>query len=492
MGDTTSASESHYDVVIVGGGISGVNAGYRIQTTLPDYAYTILEGRDNLGGTWDLFKYPGIRSDSDLHTFGFPFNPWQKSNAIADGASITAYINSTARKFEIDKHVQFKHKVVSADWSSDQQRWRLEIESDGMRKVYWAKFVIMATGYYNYEKPLEAHIPGLENFKGKVVHPQFWPEDLDFKGKKMVIIGSGATAITLVPAVVEEGVGSVTMLQRSPSYVMSLPQKKPGEKKWYDYLPKWLSLRVVRLQFIVLPWLFYLFCRQFPNAAAGLLRKGAQKQLPKDIPIDPHFKPNYKPWDQRLCLCPDGDFFKCFRSGRANIVTDTIKTVTEDGIFLNGGQKLDANIIVTATGLAMRFCGGIPLTVDRKPVDIPSNYLWRTTMLTGVPNMGLIIGYVNASWTLGSDSTSRMLARLMKLMKENGWTSATPEISEEEAKNPRSPMELKSTYVKAGERLMPHAGSRGPWMPRSNYIRDNWAANHADLREGLRFGRKST
>ncbi|KAF2742436.1 FAD/NAD(P)-binding domain-containing protein [Sporormia fimetaria CBS 119925] len=485
-------SEHHYDIVVVGAGISGINAGYRIQTTLPTSTYTILENRDNVGGTWDLFKYPGIRSDSDLHTFGFEFNPWKKPNPIATGESIVDYINATAKKFGIDEKIQFRHKVVSANWSSDAQRWRLEVENEGIRKVYHAKFVIMGTGYYNYEKPLEARIPGIERFKGQTVHPQFWPQDLDFKGKKMVIIGSGATAITILPAVVDNGVGKVTMLQRSPSYVMSVPQKKPGEKNWYDYLPRWIALRIVRIQFILVPWLLYLFCRKYPIQAANFIRKAAKKQLPKDIPIDPHFKPAYKPWDQRLCLCPDGDFFKAFESGRAEIVTDTISTVTEDGIELSSGERLDADIIVTATGLSLQICGGIPITVDNEPVDVPNRFLWRATMLSGVPNLGVIIGYVNASWTLGADTASRLLTRLYKFMQDNQYTSAVPRITEEEAKDPQVPLALNSTYVNAARNLLPHAGRSGPWLPRDNYFRDSWNAGRADLREGMMFGRVST
>jgi cation diffusion facilitator CzcD-associated flavoprotein CzcO len=492
MIDQTATEGSHFDVVVVGAGISGVNVGYRIQERLPQCSYTILESRSELGGTWSLFKYPGIRSDSDLHTFGFPFNPWRKPNPIATGNSIVEYVRETASLFGIDRHVQYKHKVVSADWSSDAQSWRLEVDNDGDEKIIYAKFIIMATGYYDYDKPLEAEIPGLDNFKGTRVHPQFWPQDLNYKGKKMVIIGSGATAITIMPAVVDGGAGSVTMLQRSPSYIMSLPQKKPGQKTWYDYFPSWITLRLVRFQFIIVQWLWYLFCRTWPAYAAGLLRKGARRQLPKDIPLDPHFKPKYKPWDQRLCLCPNGDFFKCFRSGRANIVTDTIKSVVEDGIELSSGEKLDADIIVTATGLKLQMCGNIAMSVDKVPVKISDNYLWRASMLSGVPNMGVLIGYVNASWTLGSDSTARLLTRLIKFMRERNYTSATPQISAEEAKNPQLPFGLDSTYMKIGARVMPHAGKSAPWSPRGNYLRDDWNAKFANLRKGLQFGSVST
>lgn len=439
-----------------------------------------------------MFKYPGVRSDTDLHTFGFPFNPWQKANPIATGASIKEYLGDTAEKFGIDKHFEFRHKVVGAEWRSEEQQWRLDVDNEGRRKIYYAKFVIMGTGYYDYDKPLQASIPGLENFKGMKVHPQFWPQDLDYKGKKMVIIGSGATAITILPAVVDGGVGSITMLQRTPSYIMSVPQKKPGEKKWYDYFPRWIALRLVRIQFIIATYLLYLLCRAFPTAATKFLYNEAKKMLPKDFVMDPHFKPTYQPWDQRLCLCPDGDFFRAFESGRARIVTDTITRVVEDGIKLTSGEKLEADIIITATGLNLKFCGGIPLIVDKKPVDISEQFLWRSTMLTGVPNLAILIGYVNASWTLGSDSTSRLLTRLMKFMKDNNYTSAAPKILPEEAKDPQLPLPLKSTYINNALHLMPHAGKRGPWRPRKSYIQDIWAAKRADLRDGLEFKSVST
>jgi cation diffusion facilitator CzcD-associated flavoprotein CzcO len=492
MNGRTEPETSQFDVVVVGAGISGVNAGYRIQERLPHASYTILESRSELGGTWSFFKYPGIRSDSDLHTFGFPFNPWKAPNPIATGENIIKYIHETASRFGIEEHIQYKHKVVSADWSSESQCWRLEVNNDGNEKIMYAKFLIMATGYYDYDKPLEVEIPGLNNFKGKVVHPQFWPEDLDYKGKKMVIIGSGATAITITPAVVEGGVGNVTMLQRSPSYILSLPQKKPGQKSWYDYFPSWITSRLVRLQFYLVSWLLYIFCQKFPDRAARLIQKGARRQLPKDIPIDPHFKPSYNPWDQRLCLCPDGDFFKCFRSGRARIVTDTIKTVVEDGIVVNSGEKLDADIIVTATGLKLLMLGDVAISVDKVPVKISDQYLWRACMLSGVPNMGVLIGYVNASWTLGSDSSVRLLTRLINYMRSNNYTSTTPQISEEEAKDPQLAFGLNSTYIRRGAKVMPHAGKSAPWAPRGTYLQDDWNAKFASLRKGLQFSSVST
>ena len=485
-----------YDVLIIGAGISGVNAAYRVQTNLPGSSYTILECRNDIGGTWSLFKYPGVRSDSDLHTFGFPFNPWTKANSIATGESIVEYMQQTVEKFGIDKHIEFRHRVSAANWSSDEQRWRVEVDDieGGRRKVYYAKFVMMGTGYFDHEKPLQAVIPGLENFKGTRVHPQFWPENLDYKNKKMVVIGSGATAITILPAVVDGGVGSVTMLQRSPSYIMNTPQHKEDDPKplYERLLPAWIAYRIKRVQFIFVAWALFFYCRTFPNHARGFITGEAKKLFPPDFPMEPHFKPAYNPWDQRLCFCPDADFFKCFNSGRAHVVTDTIKRITETGIELNSGEFLEADIIVTATGLRLQFCGNIALSVDKKPVNIPDCYMWRASMLTGVPNLGLSVGYVNASWALGSDTAARLITRLINFMKDNGYTSATPAISEEEAKNPTTPLDLHSTYIKEGKRLIPHAGRTGPWSPRKTYFQDSWNANRADLNKGLQFAKVST
>ncbi|KAF2018103.1 hypothetical protein BU24DRAFT_421106 [Aaosphaeria arxii CBS 175.79] len=490
-----SAGGNNYDIIVVGAGISGINAGYRIQERLPGHSYTILEARHDLGGTWSLFKYPGIRSDSDLHTFGYPFNPWQKPNPIALGDSVHEYMEETASKFGIDKKIQYHHRVAAMDWSSETQHWRLEVDVGNVanverveRKIFYAKFAILGTGYYDYENPLDAKIPGLKNFQGLTVHPQFWPEDLDFKGKKMVIIGSGATAVTILPSVVAEGVGHATMLQRSPSYVMNSPQKKPGDKDWMDMLPRWLALRLVRLQFIVIPYLLYLFCQAFPKRAANFIRSEAKKDLPKDFQMDPHFYPTYNPWDQRLCFCPDSDFFKCLGTGRASMVTATIKEVVSDGIVLNEtGEKLPADIIVTATGLRLSVCGKIAITVDKKPVNIGDQVAWHTTMLTTMPNLAVIIGYANASWTLGSDSACRLITRLIQHMDANKYTSATPRVDPNRAAAELPLLPLKSTYVKEGGSAMPKSLNYGPWLPRNNYFMDTWIANRGSISDGLEF-----
>ena len=494
-GDANGHTETiSRDIIIVGTGVSGINAAYRIQESLPHVNYTILEGRHEIGGTWSLFKYPGIRSDSDLHTYGFAWNPWEKPNPIATGESIIQYFRATTQKFGIDKNISFKHKVVSADWRSAEQRWRLEVDNEGRRKVYWAKFVIMGTGYYDYEKPFKAHIPGLDRFQGTTVHPQFWPEDLDYKGKKMVVIGSGATAVTILPAVVENGVGSIVQLQRSPGYILSISQPRPDDPipLFRRILPHWLLIKMIRFQFIILPSIIFILSNRFPNFMRSYIRDQARKVLPKDFQMDPHMHPKYKPWDQRICYIPDNDFFKAFHTGKARMVTDTIKTVTEDGIELDSGEKLEADIIVTATGLNLQLCGGIPLTLDGKPVQFSDCFAWRTAMLSGIPNLAIMIGYVNASWTLGADASARLIMRLYRHMEAEKYTNVTPQISEEEKKDPDEMLKLNSTYIKAASGYLPQAGRTGPWKPRDNYLQDNWIANWGSLKEGLVFGRVAT
>jgi cation diffusion facilitator CzcD-associated flavoprotein CzcO len=504
---------THFDVLVIGSGLSGINSAYRVQESLPDCKFAVLEGRHELGGTWSQFRYPGVRSDSDLHTLGFQFNPWKASNPIASGDSIMGYLRETAQKFDIEKKIRYNHKVMSADWRSDQQRWRLDVQigspssDETRRETYWTKWLIFGTGYYNYDTPQKVNIPGIDKFQGKIVHPQFWPEDLDFKGKKVIIIGSGATTITLLPALVDEGVGSVTQLQRSPSYIMSLPQE--DDAWWEKYTPQWFNLRYKRksiyhlptqlwltqqtgFMFTFIPILLYNFCIWFPSLAASLIQKRAAAQLPPDFPVDPHFRPGYNPWQQRLCLCPDGDYFKAFHSSRANIVTDTIKSVVADGIETSSGQKLKADIIVTATGLNMRFLGGAGVSVDGRKIEIPNEYMWRNSMLTHLPNLGNIIGYWNASWTLGSDTASRLFVRLIQHQNQHGYTSVVPVISEEEKKYTVSASPLNSTYVTNAKSKMPKCSEKGPWKPRGNYFTDSWGARRGGLEEGLKWEKVAT
>ena len=469
-----------YDMIIVGAGISGINAGYRVQTELPNYSYTILENRSAIGGTWDLFKYPGIRSDSDLHTFGFPWRPWAEPKAIADGAAIKNYVQESAEIYGIDKKIQFHHKLLAADWSSKEQRWSLTVDAAGLETIFTARFVILSTGYYDYNEPLKASIPGLDNFTGQVIHPQFWPTDLDYTGKKLVVIGSGATAITLMPNLADKA-GSVTMLQRSPTYVMALPAVDPTGSWFKKWLPNRLAFKIVRWKFLILPFLFFKFCRAFPNAARKIIRRRTEPLLPKGMSYDPNFTPRYNPWEQRLCICPDGDFFKALKKGNANVVTDNIKTVTETGILTDNGTTLDADIIITATGLKMQMAGGAALSIDGIPLKIADKYLWQGMMLQEVPNLAFVIGYTNASWTLGADTTALHVCRLLKYMDSKKIAAATPQVSEREGLKVEPVLNLNSTYIEKAKGQLPKAGDRAPWKGRNNYLMDHWVASHGVL-----------
>jgi cation diffusion facilitator CzcD-associated flavoprotein CzcO len=475
-----------FDVIIIGAGISGINAAYRVQTELPGYSYTILEARDAIGGTWDLFRYPGIRSDSDLHTFGFPWRPWSKPKAIADGTSIRNYIKECAEINGIDHKILFHHKLVAADWSSQQQQWNLTAETHGQTKEFRGRFIIFSTGYYDYNEPLKTTIPGLENFQGTIIHPQFWPEDLDYTGKRMVIIGSGATAITLLPNLVDKA-AHVTMLQRSPSYIMALPAVDPSGDWMRRWLPTWMAHTLVRWKFLVLPFIFFKFCRAYPNAARKIIRGNTEKQLPENIPIDPHFKPSYGPWEQRLCVCPDGDFFQALKKGNADIVTDTIKTVTSNGIETDSGKVLDTDIIITATGLKIQLAGGSRVSIDGKPIDFSQKYMWKGTMLQDLPNAAVVLGYTNASWTLGADATARLVCRLLKSMDKNGQTSVVPNMQSNKGMKDLAVLNLNSTYIDKAKGALPKCSNVGPWQPRANYFEDYWTAIYGGLETGLKY-----
>ncbi|KAG8412544.1 hypothetical protein J3459_015919 [Metarhizium acridum] len=481
------ASAPDFDVVIIGAGISGINTAYRIQSNFPSCKYCILEARDAIGGTWHLFKYPGIRSDSDLFTFGFQWYPWNRNNPIATGESILEYLAEASSKYGIDKNIRFRHKLQHASWSTEYQEWTLSVARGNKATSISSRFVVFGTGYYDYGTPLQTHIPGLDSFAGQVVHPQFWPDKLDYAGKKVVVIGSGATAVTLLPKLAEKA-RLATMLQRSPTYIVALPNRSASSL--VDYiLPRAVALRLKRLRWIITSRLFFLFCRSFPSAARWLFRRGTLRLLPTTMSFDPHFNPKYDPWAQRLCVCPDGDFYKALHTGHADVVTGTIKSVTSAGIQLNLGGFLDADIIVTATGLKVQLGGGATLDVDGEPVAPADKFMWRGAMLQDVPNAFFVMGYTNASWTLGADATATLVVRLFRTLEQNGSTSMVPRVQNPEAMQPTSLLDLNSTYVKAAAGAMPKAATKGVFAPRDNYLADDFRAKHGSL-DGLEWVRR--
>lgn len=475
------------DVVIVGAGISGINTAYRLQTELPGLKYTILEARNAIGGTWDFFKYPGLRSDSDLFTFGFPWRPWSRENPIADANSILAYLRLSAATADIDHKIQFNSQVQRANWSTESQTWELTVATGSRMERLYTKFLVIGTGYYDYEQALSAAIPNLSAFTGRVIHPQFWPKDLEYAGKRVVCVGSGATAITLLPVLAQKA-ASVTMLQRSPSYIVSI--SNPTTSSWlWRQIPRPLAYRVNRLWFMVFPVIFYLFCRIFPTASRNIIRNGAAKQLPAGYPMSPDFEPRYNPFDQRVCFAPDGDFYTAIRSGRANVVTGTIEKIVHDGIILTSGAKIDADIIVTATGLKLQLGGKINFNVDDRPYCIGEKFMWHNAMLQDLPNAVFMMGYTTASWTLGADVTASMLCRLLKGMRRQGLTSIVPRMSPTESKSVqlRPLFGLSSTYVVAAANVLPKTGDKSPWRRRTTYFGDYIKARYGDLTTGLQF-----
>lgn len=432
---------------------------------------------------------------------------------IAPAPSILKYLNDVTKRHKIDEHIKFHHSVQSLDWSTELQKWKINIQvNDKSTKVVWARFVIMSTGYYDYKKvsknstksfsdvhetnfcqALPAEIPGIEQFKGQVIHPQFWPEDLDYKNKKVVIIGSGATAVTLLPAMQENGAGHVTMLQRSPGYFLALPTVNKVNNFIRATLPSRFAHTLIRLRILLLTYTFFYFCRLFPKPAKSILRTATKRELPPNIPVDPHFIPNYNPWEQRMCVTPNGDFFQALRSGKASIATGHIEEVTSEGIRLKSGEYLPADIVITATGLKVQMCGNATLAIDGKHVNLGEKFAWRGSMLQDVPNLAFFLGYTNASWTLGSDATARLFVRVVQRMEREGKTSMTPVVADPDAADmqPSPALNLNSTYIQAAVKAkqFPMSASAAPWRPRRNYFVDSWFASFGDIAKGLRFDR---
>ncbi|KAH8178065.1 flavin-binding monooxygenase-like domain-containing protein [Sarocladium implicatum] len=477
-----------FDVIIIGAGISGINSAYRIQTDGPsDLSYAILEGRDSLGGTWDLFKYPGIRSDSDIFTFGFPWSPWKHKESLAAGDKIKSYMVESARSTGIESHICYGHSVLEANWRSDKQRWELQVRRTGEEQpvTFTCRFVLLGTGYYDYEVPLHTVIPGIDDFQGKVIHPQFWPQDYDYTNKNVVVIGSGATAVTIVPSMADKA-KRVTMLQRSPGYIFPLPSHSVLGTLLFTLLPANLAYFFNRLLWLVKSYLTTLFCKSCPGLAKKIIRKVTVSQLPPDVKWDPHFKPRYNPWDQRFCASLNGDFFAAIRSGKADIVTDKIKTVTKESIELESGEVLRPDAIVTATGLKLRFGGGIKLAIDGKAFNVADKYAWRTLMLQDTPNMFFIFGYENASWTLGADVSAQLFVRILNRMRDRNQTVAVPRLDSSRDTPVKPMMSLSSTYLKNAGAVLPKAGV-GSWGAKSNYFRDMAGAKWGDIATDLEY-----
>ncbi len=463
---------THYDTLIVGAGLSGVGAGYAVQTHCRDRSYAILEGRDTIGGTWDLFRYPGVRSDTDMYTLGYAFRPWTRPQSMADGASILQYVRDTASEFGIDRHIRFQHRARHASWSSSERRWTLEIEVGPERRIvtYTCGFLYLCGGYYDYAEAFEPDFAGRSDFRGRIVHPQFWPEDLDYSGKNVVVVGSGATAVTLVPAM-SGSAAHVTMLQRSPSYIASLPGSDSFANAMHRWFPARLAHRLARVKSVFLSWAFFQLCRRRPALAKKLLRIGVAKSLPAEFDIDTHFKPRYEPWDERVCFVRDSDLFSAISAGRAQIVTDTIERFTPEGLLLASGQTLPADIVVTATGLKLKACAGLTLQVDGKAIDLGKTYAFQGLMLSGVPNLAFCVGYSNASWTLRADLASRYVTRLVNFMDRKGFRQCLPTCGESEM-TPEPLIGLRSGYVLRSVESFPKQGGEAPWRLTQNYYID--------------------
>ena len=463
MGETTTAEAvEHVDVLIVGAGISGIGCAHYLQRHHPQRSFTILEARERLGGTWDLFRYPGVRSDSDLHTFGFEFKPWVSENAIAGGAEILDYIREAARENGIDQHIRTNHRVVSLSWSSADACWFATVERSGARPLrISADWIFAATGYYRYDAGYLPELPGLQNYTGRVVHPQKWPRNLEYAGKRVVVIGSGATAVTLVPALAEKA-AHVTMLQRSPSYIMSLPRRDPLAAKLTQWLGPERGYAWTRRKNILLQTGLYQFCQRFPRQARKLIRRLTIKQLPDGYPVDLHFKPRYDPWDQRLCFVPSGDLFRSIRDGGASIVTDRIETFTPGGVRLASGEELEADIVVTATGLRLQAFGAIELDIDGQRVDIAEKVAFRGMLLDGIPNLSFLIGYTNASWTLKVGLVCEHFCRLLAHMDALGADTCVVELPYPHMPT-RPLLSFKAGYVQRSLHELPRQGTHSPW-----------------------------
>ena len=481
----TPLDQRKVDVLIIGAGLSGIGAAAHLTRTLPRTSYAVLEARSVSGGTWDLFRYPGIRSDSDMYTMGFGFKPWLDQESLASGERILDYLRETAREYDVERHIHYDHRVVRASWDSTTAQWTVETEHAGETETYTAGFLWSCRGYYDYEHGYEPDFAGADQFRGPIVHPQHWPADLDWADKNVVVIGSGATAVTLVPALATDA-AHVTMLQRSPTYVMSLAARDPVALAIRRRLPARTAYRMIRWKNILTTSAFYRISRRRPGFVRRLLRKQTVAQLPEGYDVDTHFSPRYDPWDQRVCFTPDGEFFKAVRRGDAEVVTSTIERFDESGIVLTGGRHLDADLIVTATGLRLSPFGGIELVVDDEVVDPAQTMAYQALMLTGVPNFVFTVGYTNASWTLKVDLVGEFVCRLLGHLRAGGYRSVVPVRDPSVGELPF--MDFTSGYVLRALDQLPRQGDREPWRLRQSYLHDRRTIRKAALEDGvLRF-----
>jgi len=476
----TNQSES-IDVLIIGAGLSGIGGACHLRRNSPDRSFMILESREASGGTWDLFRYPGIRSDSDMYTFGYGFKPWSDKSSIADGHKILSYIREAAAEYDVEQHIRYQHKVVSASWSSTQSRWSVTAErgDTGKQVTISCQFIFSCSGYYDYDQGYTPEFAGIDNFKGQVIHAQHWPEQMDYQGKRVVVIGSGATAVTLVPAMSQD-TASLVMLQRTPTYIASVPKEQPLAETLRKWLPDSWVFRLIRWKQVLFQIYLYQLSRRNPQRLRKYLLGLVRKEMGPDYDVDTHFTPDYNPWDQRLCGVPDGDLFTAIRENRAEVVTDHIDQFNKEGIHLKSGKQLDADIVVLATGLNLKFVGGVQYSVDGKVLDFAEHFIFRGMMFSGLPNMAFTVGYTNSSWTLKADLTGQYVSRLLNKMARHSYTAVTPRLTGEVEEMPL--LDFDAGYVLRSRESFPKQGNRLPWKNYQNYIRDFI---------GLRLGRQN-
>ncbi|RMJ09634.1 hypothetical protein CDV36_010745 [Fusarium kuroshium] len=477
----------HHDILVLGAGLSGINTGRVLRKQLPHRSFTILEAQEGVGGTWRFFRYPGFRSDSFMTSFGFSWHQWRHRHKMAQAGEIVEYLEEAVDAAGLRDKIRFRHKMVGCEWRTDEQQWRVEVDVEGERKVFVANFVISCVGYYSYDKAMEATIPGIEDFGGQVVHPQWWPEDLDYSNKRVVVIGSGATAITIVPSLAEKA-SMVTMLQRSPSFVVSRHTTSGVDDFLRRYFPSVLAYWFIYWKDVVWELFITQVVLNFPDKSRKAIMDSMREALPKSVDVDVHFNPSYNPFQQRLCMCPEGDFFKAFHRDNCQVVTDVIETVTKDGILLKSGQKLDADIIITATGLYFELFSGVKPLVDGQPINPGSQYAWRGCMIESLPNMAFVMGYVTTSWTPGADLMAKIVARVIKRMEKTGSTTVMPVMEDREGKPKNLLVTATSNYFTKAADRMPKVTGEAPWYGRVNLGIDWLAWMFGNVTTGLLYG----